>query len=265
MRAKAEAALRRINVVGLLAAAGLLGLWEATVRAGVLTYQHLPAPSAIGGGVSELAASGALWAATWHTLTVTLIGWGIAGILGVGLGLLLGLSDTAHRYSMTSFEVIRAIPPITFVPAALLIFGFSQRMELVIVVYAGAWPLLVNTIGGVRGVPDELLDVAHMLRMRRAEVVRKIVLPAAMPAIVVGLRLALSMCLVLAVVAEIVGNPAGLGNALVLARSALQPEQMFAYLLATGMLGVGLNGGFRAIAGALLPAPADDTEGARSW
>ena len=244
----------RINGVGLLTALGLVALWEAAVRSGVLVYQYLPAPTPVLASAGELIASGELPANVLHTLTVTLIGWVAAGVIGIGLGVLLGLSQTAYRYSITSFEVLRAIPPITFVPAALLIFGFSLRMELVIVVYAGAWPLLINTLGGARGVPAELLDTARMLRMSRATTIRKIILPAATPAIVVGLRLALSMCLVLAVVAEMVGNPAGLGNALVRAQRALQPEQMFAYVLAAGVLGVTLNGLFRSTVGALLPA-----------
>lgn len=244
-----------VNGAGLATVAALAGLWEAAVSSGLVDYEFLPAPSAIIRAGVDLAASGVLISNLVHTLTVTLVGWVAAGVLGIGLGLLLGLSRTAYRYSITSFEVTRAIPPITFVPAALLIFGFSARMELVIVVYAGVWPLLINTIGGVREVSAELVDVARTLRLPRMDAILKVVLPAAMPAVVVGLRLSLSLCLVLAVVAEMIGNPAGLGHGLVRARLAIQPAQMFAYVLTIGLLGVSLNGALRAGASALLASP----------
>lgn len=255
--------LARINVPGLLTMGGAAGLWEAAVRSGAVTYEFVPAPSGIVQATAELTRAGALVPNLVHTLGVTVVGWVAASVIGIGLGLLLGLSRVAYRYSITSFEVTRAIPPITFVPAALLIFGFSARMELVIVVYAGVWPLLINTIGGVREIPDELFDVARMLRLSRADTIRKLVLPSAMPSVVVGLRLALSLCLVLAVVAEMIGNPAGLGHALVRARLAIQPEQMFAYVLTIGLLGVALNGALRVAAAALLPSPAGRREASR--
>ena len=105
---------------------------------------------------------------------------------------------------------------------------------------------MINTIDGARGVRPELLQVARMLRLSRLETIRKIVLPAALPLAIVGLRLALSFALVLAIVAEVAGNPSGLGNAIVSAQQALRPDEMFVYVLAIGMLGVALNAGVRA-------------------
>ncbi len=246
--------LRPINALGLLTLAVLAGLWEGLIRLGVLEYQFLPAPSAIAQDGSELLWSGQLGPNLLHTLTVTLLGWVAASVIGTGLGVLLGLSRRARDYTMSSIEATKAVPPITFVPAALLVFGFSLKMELVIVTYAGIWPVLINTIGGVRDVRGELLDVARMLRLSRAATLRKIVLPAALPTILVGLRLALSLCLVLAVVAEMVGNPSGLGNALIRAQRALQPAEMFAYVLATGLLGVALNATFRFASSRVVPS-----------
>lgn len=236
---------RRVNGPGLVTLAGLLSLWEAAVRFGMLEFQYLPAPSGIGRGIGTVISSGELVTCTLHTLRVTLLGWLLASVLGAGLGVVLGLSNTAWRYSMASIEVIRAIPPVTLVPVALLVFGFSVRMELTIILFVSAWPVLVNTIDGVRGVRAELIDVARMLRLAPAVRIRKIVLPAALPSIVVGLRLALSLSLVLAVVAEMIGNPSGLGNALVRSSQALRPEEMFAYVFVIGLLGVALNAGLQ--------------------
>lgn len=250
------APLRRVNILGLFTMLVLIGLWEVTVRSGLLDFQYLPAPSAIARGAGVLLSSGDIFPDLLHTLRSTLIGWIAAAVIGIGLGLWLGLSTSAWRYSMASAEAMRAIPPVTLVPVAVLVFGFSVRMELTLIVYVGAWTVLVNTIHGVRGVRAELLDVARMLRLPTFTTIRKIILPAAVPSIIVGLRLALSLSLVLAVVAEMIGNPRGLGNALVLAQLALQPEQMFAYVFAIGLLGVALDAALSFVATEALPSSA---------
>ncbi len=262
--AEGTAAFGRTNVIGTLTMGLVAVIWEALVRYGLADYQFLPAPSDVLGAATDLVSSGELFANVAHTAMVTLLGWAAASLIGVGLGVLLGLSPSAYRYSITSFEVTRAVPPVALVPAALLVFGFSLRMELVIVVYAGVWPVLVNTIGGLRSVPHELRDVARMMRMSPLAKVRKIFLPYAAPSIVVGLRLALSLCLVLAIVAELVGNPAGLGHAIIRAQQALQPERLFAYVVAAGLLGITLNGVLRTAVAHVLPVAAEG-EGGAPW
>jgi ABC-type nitrate/sulfonate/bicarbonate transport system permease component len=234
--------------------AAFLAVWQVLVDTKALDYDYLPAPSAIASAGWSLLWSGELLTNLFHTLRVTLLGWAAACPLGITLGIWLGLWNTAWRYSMSSIEVLRAVPPVSLVPVALLLFGFSIKMELTIIVYASAWPVLVNTIDGVRSVPEDLLDVARMLRMSRSTTIRKIIVPSGMPSIVVGMRLTLSMSLVLAVVAEMIGNPSGLGNALVSAQQALQPADMFAYVLTIAFLGVALNAAFRYVSARTMPS-----------
>ena len=253
----------RANPLGVLVLVALGGLWELMVRSKIAEVQFLPAPSEIAVAAQDAVFGGGLVGQVVHTVGVTLLGWSVASVIGLGLGLTLGLSPTAYRCSITSFEVTRAIPPITLVPAALLIFGFSLRMELVLVIFGGTWPVLVNTIGGVRSIAPELRDVGTMLRLSRFATIQKIVLPAALPSVVVGLRLALSLCLVLAIVAEIVGNPAGVGNGLIRARQALQPALMFVYVIAAGLLGIALNAALGALV-RLLPQ-SDKATQESSW
>lgn len=241
--------LRRINLPGLLTMLLLLALWETSVRLGLLDFGTVPAPSAVAARAQDLVATGELTAPLLHTLRVTLLGWLLASVVGVAAGLVLGLWPPAWRWSMASLEMLRAVPPISLVPLALLVFGFSVRTELTLIVYASAWPVLVNTLEGVRTVRPELRDVARTLRLSRRTTLWKIVLPAATPSIAVGLQLALSLALVLAVVAELVGNPSGLGNALILAQLALRPEEMFVYFFTIGLLGITLNAAFRLVVG----------------
>lgn len=244
---------RRINLLGLATMCALVAIWEGLVDSGAIDFEFLPAPSGIAEALWSLVSSGEMLSDLVHTLRSAVAGWALASLVGVALGVWLGLSDRAWRYSMASIEVLRAIPPISLVPVALLVFGFSLKMELTLIVYVGAWTVLVNTIDGVRSVRPELLDVTHMLRMSRLTTIRKVILPSAMPSIVVGLRLALSLSLVLAVVAEMIGNPSGLGNGLVRAQQALQPEQMFAYVVTIGMLGIALNAALSLVSARAFP------------
>jgi ABC-type nitrate/sulfonate/bicarbonate transport system permease component len=247
--------LATLNWLGLLTMAGALVLWQALVQSGALDYEYVPAPSEVAAAAGRLTLSGELAQNAGHTLRVVLLGWTAAAVVGIALGVALGLSHNAWRWTMASLEAVRAMPPICLVPVALLLFGFSVRMELTIIVYASAWPVMLNTIDGVRGVRPEVLEVARMLRLSRLQTLRKIVVPAALPLTIVGLRLALSFALVLAIVAEVAGNPSGLGNAIVSAQQALRPDEMFAYVLAIGALGVTLNAAFNLLAARVVAIP----------
>src|SRR5262249_51532038 len=132
--------LERLNLPGLATIGIVVALWELVIRSGVVTYEYLPAPSAIAGGLWELAVGGQLLPDTLHTLRSVLIGWALAVLIGVLLGLLLGASATARRYSLATIEVLRPMPGIALVPVALLLYGFSLETELLVIVLPALWP-----------------------------------------------------------------------------------------------------------------------------
>ena len=165
-----------------------------------------------------------------------------------------GLSPTARRYSLASIEVLRPMPGVAFAPVGLLLFGFSLKTEMVVTILPVLWPVLVNTIGGVTGVHQRLYDVGRTFRLSRKDTILRIILPAAMPPIVVGARISLGLALVLAVVAEMVANPEGLGYGIVREQQALRPDLMFAYIVTVGFIGIALNAGMLALAEALFPS-----------
>jgi len=236
-----RAAGRSINWLGLATLAIVLLLWEGLAATGFLKFEFFPPPSAILHGLLTVISTGELAAQSYHTLTSVLAGWAIAMVLGLSLGLLLGASPWLRSYSMASVEVLRPIPGIAFLPVALLLYGFSTAMELFVIVLPVLWPILIGTISGVMAVPSRLQDVGRTLRLTRVEVVRKILLPAAAPVIFVGARIGLTLSLVLAIIAEMVGNPQGLGYAIVSAQQALRPDEMFAYIMIVGILGIAIN------------------------
>ena len=246
--------LHRINWSGLATIALAFLLWEMLLRAGFAQYQNLPAPSAIADGLVEIAASGQLLADTLHTLRSVLVGWGAALLVGIVLGLLLGVSRTLRRYCLASIEVLRPMPGIAFAPVALLLFGFSLQMELMVIILPALWPVLINTMGAVMGVHARLFEVGRTFRLSRGEILRKIMLPAALPGVLVGARLSMTLALVLAIVAEMVGNPAGLGYAVVREQQAMRPELVFAYVVVIGALGVILNAALTGAVAVLFPA-----------
>ena len=246
----------RVNWLGLATIALGFALWEVLLRAGFAQYQNLPAPSAIANGLVEITGSGQLLADTLHTLQAVLVGWVTALVLGVVLGLLLGASSTLRRYSLASIEILRPMPGIAFAPVALLLFGFSLQMELMVIILPALWPVLINTMGAVMGVHARLFEVGRTFRLSRSEIMRKIMLPAALPGVLVGARLSMTLALVLAIVAEMVGNPAGLGYAVVREQQAMRPELVFAYVVVIGALGVILNAMLTGAVAVFFPAAA---------
>jgi NitT/TauT family transport system permease protein len=233
--------LRRVNLLGAGTFALFLVLWELVVRLDLLGTEYLPAPTGVAVGLREIVVSGELRTALTHTLTAALAGWLLAAIVGVCAGMILGLLRPVWKYSMASVEALRALPIVAFVPVAVLLLGFSMRMEIAVSFVAALWPIVLNTFAGMRAVETRTVEVGYVLRLRRLAQIWKLRLPAATSYIVVGLRLGLTLSLILTLVSEMVGNPAGLGFALIQTGQALQPEQMFAYVLVIGICGILLN------------------------
>jgi NitT/TauT family transport system permease protein len=233
--------LGRVNVSGVATFIGFILLWEVVTRVGLVTFDYLPMPSEVAGGAYEIVSNGELWTNLEHTLTAAVLGWLIAAAVGLTLGLLIGLFRPVWAFSMASLDALRALPIVAFVPVAVLLLGFTMEMEILVAFYAALWPITLNTIAGVQSLDARKREVGKVLRLSAWGQLWKLRLPAATPFIVVGLRLGLSISLVLTLVAEMVGNPAGLGFALIRAGQSLQPEQMFAYIVAIGLCGIVLN------------------------
>lgn len=243
-----------INWAGLAVFLVVLAVWEGSVRLGLITFEFFPAPSSIAAGAIRLAREGILLADLLHTLMSIAAGWGIAMVIGVSIGLILGFSPIARKFGLASVEILRPMPGIAFAPLGLLLFGFSLQTELVVTVLPTIWPVMINTMGGVANIHPRLTDVGQTLRLSPTEIVRHLLLPAALPSIIVGARISLGLALVMAIVAEIVGNPAGLGYGIVREQQAMNPESMFAYIAVVGILGIILNAGVLALTTALWPA-----------
>lgn len=219
-------------LVPLLLVAG----WEALARAA--GYDTFPPPDRVAPALWELLTGGVLWSNTAHTLAVVLTAWVCAALAGTAIGLAIGLWGPAWRMSQTSVEFLRFIPPVALIPVVVIIYGFTSTTELVVAAYAALWPVILNTAAGVAQVDRRLVEVGRLLRFGWPDVVRKLVVPAALPAVAVGLRLSLAISLIVVVTTEMVGVPDGLGYQLVSSSQALRHDRVYAYIVWTGNLGL---------------------------
>ena len=232
------------RVQGLLVIFGLLAVWELFSRAALVSPAYLPPPSAVLAAWQAMAASGELGEHVATTLRVWLQGFALAGVVGVGLGLVMGLSRPLAATLTTTVELLRPMPSVAIIPVAIISFGLEDPMKRFVTAYAATWPILINTLYGVRGVDPILLDSARTFRYSAPRRALKVVLPAASPYIATGLRLGAGIALILVVTAELVASRNGLGYFVAQAQLSYKIPEMYAGILSIAVLGYVLNVAF---------------------
>ncbi len=219
----------------------LLLAWEIAAHTGWIDLEFLSRPSHILiAGITGLA-DGTFLHTTWQTLEAALFGLSIALVVGVLVGIVLGLSRFSETMSRPVVESLRSIPSIALAPLSLLLFGFGLPMEGMIVAYACTWPILITTTAAVRNIEPRLIEISRALEMSAWQRVAKIIVPAVMSRVLVGLRTAVGFALVVAVTVEILINPRGLGYGLMIAQQSLRVDVMYAYLVWLALLGIAVN------------------------
>jgi ABC-type nitrate/sulfonate/bicarbonate transport system permease component len=194
-----------------------------------------------------LGAAGRLWrdpdflSVAADSLERLVAGFLIGSAIGVGVGLLMGSSAGVRRALDPLVDLLRSTPPIAIAPALLIIAGLGNGMRVSLIAFGVCFPVLLNTVDGVRAVSPEARDTASMLQVGRLERTVRIYLPAALPSIAAGLRIAISVALVLVVVAEFVGEGGGLGGYLEVAAGRSEFPEVYACILFLGLVGYVLN------------------------
>ncbi|MFI0444152.1 ABC transporter permease [Actinomadura sp. 6N118] len=170
--------------------------------------------------------------------------WAVAGVLGVVLGMALGRSRLVFDFLDPLLQFGRAMPPPALVPFFIAVFKIGTQMQLATIIFGVIWPVLLNSIDGARSVDRVKLDTARVFGMSRWMRLRYVILPAAAPKIFAGLRLSLSLSLILMVLSELVGSTDGIGYQLLTAQREFDVPQMWASIVLLGALGVLLNTAF---------------------
>ena len=206
----------------------------------------MPPPSsalrALGGGVT----SGEVLRPIGTTLESYTQGLALAIVGGVLLGVAIGSSRVLLDASSVLIEFLRPIPAVAFIPLAIMIFGLGIPMRRFLIAYVALWPILINTLYGVRGSDRILHDVAKTSGVGAVGRLVTVTLPAALPNIATGLRVSASLGLLVAVTAEFVTATAGLGAYMQKQHAAYQLPELYAAIVATGVLGYAINAALRA-------------------
>jgi sulfonate transport system permease protein len=231
----------RVRFISLTAPVAVVLVWQSVKSAGLLHYEYLPAPLDVLAAAARLIRTGELVDAASHTLTVTLTAAFLSMVVGAALGVAIGLQSTLRLYLVASIDFLRAIPAAALVPVAVMAFGPSASTELMLVIYAAMWPVVLCTAAGVTSVHARQYDIARTLQLSRAATIHKIVIPAAVPAWLIGARLCAVIALLVSIVAEMLMSLRGLGGALVQSLNALDPARMWAFALTCGVIGFALN------------------------
>lgn len=181
-----------------------------------------------------------------------LIGYGIALVVGVALGILIGSSRALRAFLEPILEFFRAVPPPVLVPIFILFMGIGPEMRIAVIAIGCLWPILLNTVEGVRAIDPVLRDTARSYRFSALGRLRKVILPGASPQIVTGARQALSIGIILMVISEMFAGRDGLGFSIVQFQRSFAVPQMWGGVILLGVLGVLLALVFRVVTGAIL-------------
>lgn len=197
----------------------------------------LPTPVVVLHALVRMIGDGTLLDAAGVSLQRLVIAYVVAVAVCVPLGLLMGLTRTLRDIIDPVVEMLRPISGIAWIPLALVLFGFGDTLVLFIIVYGAAFPILLNTIAGVREVDVNLVNAARTFGTSRLGVVTQVILPGALPTIFVGLRLGLGTAWMSLVAAELIGAGSGLGYQLSFSRKMLMSAEMMAGIVVIGVLG----------------------------
>lgn len=234
---------------GLLPLVALLIVWQI-VQPGPSPY--FPGPVEWWRAGLRLAHRTDLVAAFVSTASTFLIGLLLAIVIGAVVGVLIGASAFMNRALQPLLEFMRAIPPPATVPVAGLLIGYNESMKLVVVVLAALWPILLNAATAVRQIDPLLMEVARSFRLTRWETTQRITIPAIVPALLLGIRVAIPLTIILALLVEMLTSLPGIGALMIQSQRNFQSSEVYALLVLIGLFGLVVNDIFVVIETAIL-------------
>ena len=231
----------QFNWSGWLSFGGLLLLWELAARGASGLRTYLPPISQV---LVALFASVSTGQVLSH-LAITVVRFAesylLAAAIGVTLGVVLGYSRFLHDLLEMPIEFLRPMPSVAIVPVAILMLGIGDSMIVAVTVYATLWPVLINTIDGVNQIESVLIHTGRTFGIGRLRLLRQVILPAAAPYVVTGLRIGLSIALILVTTAEMLAGSKGLGFFILDEERSMNSANMYAGILLVAALGYTLN------------------------
>lgn len=229
----------------------LLALWQLLVFAGFISLDSFTSPARVAVALWEVllqenpALRGSLWSHMWASVQEVALGFLLAALVGVPLGLLMGWSRLAFNFLDPVVELLRPIPPTAWVAISLLLFGIGLQQKVFVVFVGIVSPILITTLDGVRGLDPILLKVARTHNARQADTIRKVFLPALMPTILTSFRVGIGLGWMVVVAAELIAAEAGLGFLLIQAYRIFRLDLMIAVMLVIGLTAFAMDRAMR--------------------
>lgn len=216
-------------------------LWEILPDAGLVDQTFFSPPSKIVQALYGLVSSGEIWVHVASSIQRSLWGLGLAISLGIGLGIFLGWFKRLEEVLDPLLQSFRQLPSLALFPVFILFFGIGEVSKVTIIFWSSVWPILLNTISAVQNVDKILIDSAKSLGASRSFIFLKVVLPAAVPGIMTGIRLGGAHSVVALVAAEMIGAEAGLGFLVFYSQETFKVPNMFAAIVSLAIVGLFLN------------------------
>jgi ABC-type nitrate/sulfonate/bicarbonate transport system permease component len=235
---------RLLSGTGWLGVAGFAtfgALLEVAPRAGLVSADYLPPASRIAAALAGQLDDPEFWMAVGRTLRGWILALLIAFIAGTVVGVVIGSVPLLRTLTSSTIEFLRPIPSVALIPLAVLLYGSDLRSTLLLAVYASFWQVLIQVLQGVQDVDPVARDTARSFGLGRWARIRYLTWPTALPYVMTGLRLAAAVALILTVTAELVIGSPGLGQQIGAAQSGGAIATMYALVIVTGLIGVGVN------------------------
>ncbi|WP_431607405.1 ABC transporter permease [Peribacillus frigoritolerans] len=211
--------------------------WQALGSVGILPAQLFSSPLLIVMTFIDLVQSGEMGTHLQISLTRAFLGFALGGFLGLLLGVIVGMQKKSEEYLNPSIQMLRTVPLLAITPLFIMWFGFGELSKVLLIALGAFFPLYLQTFLGLRNVDKKLYDVALILEFSRREQITKLMIPAALPNILLGIRLALSAAWMCLVVAELLGADRGVGFMIQDARSFMQTDVVFVGIIIFALAG----------------------------
>jgi sulfonate transport system permease protein len=247
--------MRRIGwrVASVGVGALIIVAWQLIANAHLISPVYLPGPDRTWAALVRGFTTGTLAEQLWHTVQRMLVGWLLASLVGIVLGAVIGMSKPARTYLGPTLEFLRPLPASAVIPLAIAFFGLTDGMVLGVIAFGALWPTLLATVHGFAAVEPCLYEVSRALGMSRLAVIWKIALPSSLPDILGGMRLSLTVSLILAIVGEMLASRTGLGSGILIAARTFHAPDLYAGVVLLGVLGYCAAQGLFALEARLLP------------
>jgi sulfonate transport system permease protein len=231
----------------------LVGLWAWASASGALSDKVFPAPLAVWDTFITLSKDGTLWDNLSVSLRRAGLGFAIGGLLGLALGVGAGLFRLGDQLLDPTIQMLRTIPFLAIAPLLVLWFGIGELPKIIIIAAASAFPLYLNAYSGVRNVDRKVIEAGRTFGLGRLALIRHVILPEAVPSILVGLRLALAISLIALIVAEQSNAPKGLGFLMTSAQQFFQTDVLVLCILIYAVWGLAVDILVRVLERVLMP------------